>query len=332
MASMNDLPDPLMPADCDLRDFAFMPLDIQRLRRSKAWLKAKRNPALGFYMVNLWTAAWHDVPAGSLEDDDDVLADLAMCDPVKWLKLKADVLHGWVKCSDGRLYNPTTCEKARESWTSKVERLEKDANERERKRREREDRSVMFAALREVDIVPAWNITTRDLRALHSSHVTTSHAPVRVTGQDSHGDEPDESWLRQGQGQGQGEDKTNPPIPPVGGLPEPVQAKTKKRNAIALQTFLEECKAKGEKPILKSDPVFAYADETGIPDEFLRLHWLEFKERYSMTGAKRYTDWRAVYRKSVHGCWFKLWFLRADGTCGLTTQGEQAKRHHGKDE
>ena len=329
---MADLPDPLMPVDCDLRDFAFMPLDIQRLRRSKAWLKAKRNPALAFYMINLWTAAWHDVPAGSLEDDDDVLADLAMCDPSKWTKLKADVLHGWVKCSDGRLYNPTTCEKAQESWDSKVERKEKEANERERKRREREERSAMFTALREKDIVPPWNISTRDLRALHSSHVTTSHTPVRVTGSDGHGERPDESRLRQGQGQGQGEDKTEPPIPPDGGLPEFDQAKPKKRNAIALQTFLDDCKAKGEKPILKDDPVFKYADETGLPDEFLRLHWLEFKERYTVPDAKRYKDWRSVYRKSVRGCWFKLWFLRADGTCGLTTQGEQAKRHHGKDE
>ena len=122
-----------------------------------------------------------------------------------------------------------------------------------------------------------------------------------------------------------------PPIPPDGGLPEPIQAKTKKRSAIALQTFLDECKAKGEKPILKDDPVFKYADETGLPDEFLRLHWLEFKERYTAPDAKRYKDWRSVYRKSVRGCWFKLWYMRADGECGLTTQGEQAKRHHGKD-
>jgi uncharacterized protein YdaU (DUF1376 family) len=330
---MADLPDPLMPADCDLRDFAFMPLDIQRLRRSKAWLKAKRNPVLAFYMVNLWTAAWHDVPAGSLEDDDDVLADLAMCDPAKWAKLKADVLHGWIKCSDGRLYNPTTCEKARESWDSKVERREKEANERDRKRREREERSSMFADLREVDIVPAWNIPTRDLRALHSSHVTTGHAPVRVTGSDSHGDSPGESRLRQGQGQGQGQgqDKTPPPIPPDGGLSEPIQEKTKKRSAIALQTFLDECKAKGEKPILENDSVFSYADETGIPIEFLRLHWLEFKVRYCEPDAKRYKNWRLVYRKCVRANWFRFWFFESDGTCALTTAGEQARRIHKKD-
>jgi len=110
---------PLTPPDCDLTDFPFMPLMVERLRRSKAWLICKRNPALAFYMVNLWTASWHDKPAGSLEDDDDVLADLAMCDPGKWAKLKADVMRGWVMCDDGRWYHPVVAERAREAWESK---------------------------------------------------------------------------------------------------------------------------------------------------------------------------------------------------------------------
>jgi len=116
---LTDLPSPLTPADCDLRDFAFMPLDVARLRRSKAWLKAKRNPALAFYMINLWTASWHDMPAASLENDDDVLADLAMCEPGKWTKIRADVLYGWIECSDGRLYHPTVAEKAIDAWKAK---------------------------------------------------------------------------------------------------------------------------------------------------------------------------------------------------------------------
>lgn len=128
--------------------------------------------------------------------------------------------------------------------------------------------------------------------------------------------------------------KKNTPIPPDGGDgPEETGAgKPPRRTAVGFKTFLDDCKASGEKAIPDGDTVFAYADETGIPIEFLRLHWLEFKERYTAPDAKRYKDWRSVYRKSVRGCWFKLWFLRADGTCGLTTQGEQAKRHHGKDE
>jgi 5-methylcytosine-specific restriction endonuclease McrA len=122
---VTELPDPPVPTDCDLRDFPFMPLDIARLRRSKAWLKAKRNPALAFYMINLWTASWHDVPAGSLKDDDTALAEMAMCDPRKWAKVRADALHGWVKCSDGRLYHPVIAEKVIPAWAKQRSRLAK---------------------------------------------------------------------------------------------------------------------------------------------------------------------------------------------------------------
>jgi len=114
------LPTPPVAADVDLTDFQFMPLEISRLRRSKAWLICKRRPELAFYMVNLWSCAWHERPAGSLEDDDDMLAHLAMCPPKEWPKLKADVMRGWVKCADGRLYHPVVVEKVRDAWKSKM--------------------------------------------------------------------------------------------------------------------------------------------------------------------------------------------------------------------
>jgi hypothetical protein len=47
--------------------------------------------------------AWHEVPAGSIEDDD-VLADAAMCDPKTWDKIKEKVLRGWDR-RDGRLFH-----------------------------------------------------------------------------------------------------------------------------------------------------------------------------------------------------------------------------------
>lgn len=107
-----------------------MPLMVSRLRRSKAWLKCKRSPQLAFYMVNLWTASWHEVPASSLEDDDDLLAELAMCTPEKWDKVREKVLHGWVKCSDSRLYHPIVAEKALEAWKSKIAFQQRTSNAR----------------------------------------------------------------------------------------------------------------------------------------------------------------------------------------------------------
>jgi hypothetical protein len=125
---------PMVSADVDLTDFKFMPLEVARLRRSKAWLICKRRPELAFYMLNLWTASWHERPAGSLEDDDDVLADAAMCPPERWPEVKADALRGWIKCSDGRLYHPVVAEKVAESWYGKL--MKRWQNECDRLRKE----------------------------------------------------------------------------------------------------------------------------------------------------------------------------------------------------
>lgn len=107
---------------------------------------------------------------------------------------------------------------------------------------------------------------------------------------------------------------------------EPIR---RKRSAIGLLSYLHACKQSGVKPVPETDTVFAYIEQVGIPLEFLRLHWLEFKARYCEPGAKRYKDWPAVHRKSVRGNWFKLWFIAPDGHAALTTVGEQARRLHG---
>lgn len=118
--SQANLPAPLVEPDVNLSDFPFIPLYIERLRRSKAWLQCKRRPELGFYMVNLWGSCWHEQPAGSLENDDDVLADRAMCNPELWPSIKAQVLHGWILCNDGRYYHPVVAELAIDAWQAKL--------------------------------------------------------------------------------------------------------------------------------------------------------------------------------------------------------------------
>ena len=113
------------------------------------------------------------------------------------------------------------------------------------------------------------------------------------------------------------EKSSNTPIPPEGaksGL-----------SSISLPTWLATIKAKGEAPIPPEDAVFAYAAEVGIPPDHLRLAWREFRERYSQPSAKRYRDWRSVFRKAVRGNWLKLWHFAGDD-CALTTAGIQAKR------
>jgi hypothetical protein len=102
-----------------------------------------------------------------------------------------------------------------------------------------------------------------------------------------------------------------------------------RRSAVCLKTWLDEIKATGEQPVPPDDPVFAYAASVDLPLDFLRLAWAEFKHRYTQPEAKRYRDWRNVFRKAVRGNWLKLWWLDpAAQQYALTTVGQQAQRAH----
>src|SRR5689334_16258163 len=59
--------------------------------------------------------SWHQVPAGSLPNDDRVLAHLSGAG-TRWKRVKAMALRGFVLCSDGRFYHPVIAEKALEAW------------------------------------------------------------------------------------------------------------------------------------------------------------------------------------------------------------------------
>ena len=135
-------PAPLVPAEVDLRDFGFMPLDVRTLLSSSLWIKAKKDPRLGHAAMSLWCEAWHQVPAASLPDDDEVLAELARCDDKEWRRVKARVLANFVKCDDGRLYHETVAKKAIESWKAKVAqraRTKAATEAREAKKRARDE-------------------------------------------------------------------------------------------------------------------------------------------------------------------------------------------------
>jgi hypothetical protein len=96
-----------------------MPLDVARLRDSDLAIQVGAEEFRA--AVLLWCAAWHQVPAASLPDDDKALAALAGYGRVvaEWRKHREGALYGWVKCDDGRLYHPVVAEKARDAWQAK---------------------------------------------------------------------------------------------------------------------------------------------------------------------------------------------------------------------
>lgn len=117
--SHQDLPAPLVPPNVDLRDFQYMELDVQKLRDSRF---AAEVDAEAFRAgILLWCAAWHQVPAGSLPDNDVELSNLAGFGRVvrEWKRVREQALSLFVRCSDGRLYHPVIAEKAVAAWDSK---------------------------------------------------------------------------------------------------------------------------------------------------------------------------------------------------------------------
>lgn len=206
------LPCPLVPADVDLKDFAFMPLDVRRLRDSD--LAALESPEACWSAVLLWAASWHQIPAGSVPDDDRVLANLAGFGRVvkEWLRVKEGALRGWVKCSDGRLYHPVVAEKAVEAWNSKLHHAHDKLCDRLRKenpRRVKENLPPLeiptYEQWNSAGRPSKWSVIAPDVPAENGASSGGKKKDSAGSNGGSNGN-PDETPLKgEGQGEGQGE-------------------------------------------------------------------------------------------------------------------------------
>ena len=118
-----------------------------------------------------------------------------------------------------------------------------------------------------------------------------------------------------------------PPVPPKGGAQVGAKSKAKrlKRDLITFPNFAEACRAAGERMIRVDDPIFEFADDAGIPKEFIALAWREFAIRHR-DSEKQQKDWRAHFRDAVRRNWLRLWWCPEGGGCELTTAGVQVKR------
>lgn len=364
-ANERNLPAPLTPADCDLQDFKFMPLDVARLRDSD--MASEQTPEENWAAVLLWAAAWHQVPAASMPDSDNWIAKAAgymsrgRIDE-QWATVKEGAMRGFILCSDGRWYHQVVAEKANESWVGKLKQRLKTECGRIKKHNDRHGTKIPFP---EFDAWYAAGCPTGQklpvpgdsdaaqqgqksdqtgAQAGEPIGVVPDHAdPAAKTGEidmsqgteavvsgditplshGTSGDVPRESASKR-QGEGQGE-LTNTPIPPGGGSSSPKTRAT----AIALQTFLDECAAKGERPLRDYTPLWEYAKAAGLSLDLVALAWIEFRRRFGPGGtkeARRQKNWRQTFRNYVENNYLKLWFVDGNGEYVLTTQGQQARK------
>lgn len=214
--AMSQFPAPLVAAEVDLTDFADMMLDVRKLRDSRFAAQVTGDAFRAG--VLLWCAAWHQVPCGSLPDDDIELASLAGYGRFvkEWRKSRDEALMGFVKCSDGRLYHETVAEKANAAWTKRLEHYYERA--RDRLRKANKDR-----ASKGLEVIPeisfeAWN-AQRLASGTPMEKADASAGTPQISPPPNPGIPPESALKGEGEGEGkregegEGLDKPFPPTP-----------------------------------------------------------------------------------------------------------------------
>lgn len=284
------------PADTRSKGWRLQ-LDYERIEQSDTWALATAE--IRPWLLMLWFTAWKQTPCGSLPDSDDLIAARVGLASKTFSKNRAILLRGWWKADDGRLYHNVIAEQV-------ISMLDIKFSEKERK--------------------AAYRARLAEQGGLAKGEPVPSVSHGCPTGQTwvSHGCPP-AATLPEPEPEPIKEERGNQASPGLAQFPS--NAKPKSPNMVTFNAWRTQIKATGEKAISEYQPVWDYAEKTGIPTEWINLAWDMFKERYANDAGyqvKKYTDWRQVFLNAVKANWFKLWFVR-DGQFSLSTQGHQAE-------
>ena len=115
-------PDPFTTAEQDVSGLDGFMLNTDRLMVSELWALATGDEFKA--AIGLWCRAWKQVPAGSLPNDEKVLAAFSGAGKA-WPKVRDMALRGFVLCSDGRLYHKTLCDDVKRAAEAKAKRRER---------------------------------------------------------------------------------------------------------------------------------------------------------------------------------------------------------------
>lgn len=107
----SEVPDPPYPADTRTSGWHFR-LDCHRVLQSNTWALAIASqwPEARPWLLMMWFVSWQELPAGSLPNDDQIIAaKLGMSDEM-FAGHRSILMRGWYRATDGRLYNKTIAE------------------------------------------------------------------------------------------------------------------------------------------------------------------------------------------------------------------------------
>ncbi len=128
------LPPPLVPPDVDVRDLDGFMLNVERLMASELW--ALSTGVEFKAAVGLWCRSWKQLPAGSLPNDERILAAFSGAGR-RWRQVRDMALRGFVLCSDGRLYHQVLCADVMRAAAKKAARCEQTRAATEARYRQR---------------------------------------------------------------------------------------------------------------------------------------------------------------------------------------------------
>lgn len=143
-------PQPLVQADVDLNGLPYMPLEVVRVMQSTLFGLSSGDEFKAAFA--LWCASWYELPAASLPKSDQMLEFLSRSKV--WKRVKERALHGWIECSDGRLYHRTLARVAIDAWDRREDWRETQHNKNERQERWRQRCKELGDALRSLGVTP----------------------------------------------------------------------------------------------------------------------------------------------------------------------------------
>lgn len=124
-----ELPDPLVSPDHDVRSLDGFMLNVERVLASE--LLAIGTPEECWAAFMLWCRAWKQVPGGSLPNDERTLAGFSGAGR-RWKQVREVALHGFVLCSDGRLYHRFLCKEVERAYAAHVKYAARREDDRKR--------------------------------------------------------------------------------------------------------------------------------------------------------------------------------------------------------
>jgi hypothetical protein len=98
----SELREPPYPEDMRAKGFTLR-IDWERIKQSSTWIKCPVE--LRPWLLMVWTVSWTNSPAGTWDDDDELISAAIGMDPRLFMANRDRLMRGWYRASDGRLYH-----------------------------------------------------------------------------------------------------------------------------------------------------------------------------------------------------------------------------------